>query len=147
MLIVEWAGVIVLVLLLAVGVLVLRRALFIRAGGTIRLSVRTSISVPERGWSNGLGRFVGDDLRWYRIFSFALRPKLTLTRTGLVIVSRRSPAGQEAYSLPADWVILGCARPGRETVEIAMAETTVTGFLSWLESAPPGEVSTRLAAM
>jgi hypothetical protein len=143
MLIVEWIGIGALVVLLAIGFLILRRALFIRAGGTIRLSVRTSVSVPERGWSNGLGRFVGDDLRFYRIFSFTLRPKRTLTRANLVVISRRTPAGQESFSLPADWVILRCSWPSGEPIEIAMAATTVTGFLSWLESAPPGEVATR----
>jgi hypothetical protein len=31
-------------------------------------------------------------------------------------------------------------------VEIAMAEATLTGFLSWIEAAPPGGASIRLAA-
>jgi Protein of unknown function (DUF2550) len=30
-------------------------------------------------------------------------------------------------------------------VEIAMAPSTVTGFLSWLEAAPPGTVTRSLA--
>jgi hypothetical protein len=31
-------------------------------------------------------------------------------------------------------------------VEIAMARTTLTGFLSWIEAAPPGAASRSLAA-
>jgi hypothetical protein len=42
--------------------------------------------------------------------------------------------------MPADWVILRCTS-NHAPVEIAMARSTVTGFLSWLEAAPPGAVS------
>jgi hypothetical protein len=31
-------------------------------------------------------------------------------------------------------------------VEIAMAESTLTGFLSWMEAAPPGGAAMRYAA-
>ena len=47
--------------------------------------------------------------------------------------------------MPADWIILRCTSQ-RESVEIAMAETTLAGFLSWIEAAPPGAVSIRFAA-
>jgi hypothetical protein len=39
--------------------------------------------------------------------------------------------------MPADWIILRCTSR-HEPIEIAMAESTVTGFRSWLESAAPG---------
>ena len=40
--------------------------------------------------------------------------------------------------MPGHWVILRCTT-GRAQLEIAMAESTVTGFLSWLEAGPPGQ--------
>lgn len=142
---IEWFGIGVLSLFVAFGVLILRRALMARVSGTIKLSLRVSTMVDGRGWSAGFGRFVGDELRWYRMFSFALRPKRVLSRRGLAVESRRSPQGQERFALPHDWVILRCTSH-HAPVEIAMAESTVTGFSSWLEAALPGEDSRRLAA-
>lgn len=141
MLILKWIGIGVLILLAAVAVLFVRRALVARAGGTIKLTVRLSTMLHGRGWSPGFGRFAGDELRWYRMFSFALRPRRVLYRQALVVQGRRRPVGPERLALPADWVILRCVS-GQTLVEIAMASSTVTGFLSWLEAAPPGAVST-----
>ena len=79
------------------------------------------------------------------MFSFAIRPRRVLSRRGLVVEQRRLPEGRERLALPADWVILRCLTH-QAPIEIAMASSTVTGFLSWLEAAPPGPLSTRLAA-
>ncbi|MET7877383.1 DUF2550 domain-containing protein [Micromonospora profundi] len=143
--IVEGIGIGVAVVLVALLFLFVRRALVTRTGGIIRLSVRTTTMLDGRGWSPGFGRFAGEELRWYRMFSFALRPKRVLSRKGLAVERRRLPEGQERLSMPADWVILRCASH-HAPVEIAMARSTVTGFLSWLEAAPPGAVSPRMAS-
>ncbi|MCW3818733.1 DUF2550 domain-containing protein [Micromonospora sp. DR5-3] len=143
--IVEGIGIGVAVVLASLLILFVRRALFTRSGGIIRLSVRVSTILDGRGWSPGFGRFVGDELRWYRMFSFALRPKRVLSRKRLAVERRRLPEGQERLSMPADWVILRCTS-NHAPVEIAMARSTVTGFLSWLEAAPPGAVSPRMAS-
>ena len=39
--------------------------------------------------------------------------------------------------MPGHWVILRCTSH-QAPIEIAMAESTVTGFSSWLEAGPPG---------
>ncbi|MET8259878.1 DUF2550 domain-containing protein [Micromonospora sp. NPDC005553] len=143
--IVEGFGIGVVVILGALLTLFVRRALVTRSGGIIRLSVRVSTMLDGRGWSPGFGRFAGDELRWYRMFSFAIRPKRVLSRKGLAVERRRLPEGQERFSMPADWVILRCTSH-HAPVEIAMARSTVTGFLSWLEAAPPGAVSPRMAS-
>jgi hypothetical protein len=46
--------------------------------------------------------------------------------------------GPERLTMPGHWVILRCLT-GTVNLEIAMAESTVTGFLSWLEAGPPGQ--------
>jgi hypothetical protein len=143
--IVEWIGVGVLLLLCALGVLFLRREVIARGGGTIELSLRLTTMVAGRGWSPGVARFAGDDMRWYRLFSFAVRPRRVLSRRGLAVQSRRHPEAPELLVLPADWVILRCISQ-QMPVEIAMAESTLTGFLSWIEAAPPGAASIRFAA-
>ncbi|MFG3700014.1 DUF2550 domain-containing protein [Micromonospora sp. NPDC047620] len=143
--IVEGIGIGVAVILGALLILFARRAVVTRSGGIIRLGVRTSTMLDGRGWSPGFGRFVGDELRWYRAFSLAIRPTRVLSRKGLAVERRRLPEGQERLSMPADWVILRCTS-SHAPVEIAMARSTVTGFLSWLEAAPPGAASPRLAS-
>jgi hypothetical protein len=125
-------------------------ALFIRRqwiarDGSIEVSVRLSTYVDGRGWSPGVGRFVGDELHWYRVFSFAFRPRRVFRRRTFAIQQRRRPDMAEQRALPGQTVVLACVSE-REPVEIAMAEGTVTGFLSWLEAAPPGAASSRFAA-
>ena len=60
-----------------------------------------------------------------------------LDRTLLEILDRRPPAGAEVYAMPQADAVLHC-RSGTTDVEVAMAPGVLTGFLSWLEAAPPG---------
>lgn len=129
-----------LMLVIALAVLFLRRWLLTRQGSTIELYLRLSNLVVGRGWAPGFARLVGEQLRWYRMFSYSLRPRRVLTRRSLAVESRRPPGGAERLSLPADWVILRCTSH-HAPVELAMAPSTLTGFLSWIEASPPGAVS------
>ena len=140
----QWIGIIVLLLLAALAILFFRRAAITRGGGTIDVSLRLTTLVSGRGWSHGLARFAGDELRWYRVFSFSPRPRRVLSRRELAVQGRRQPDGVELLTMPADWVVVRCVGR-RSSVEIAMARTTLTGFLSWIEAAPPGAASRSLA--
>ncbi len=141
----HWIGIGVLVVLLALVVLFVRRVLLTRRGGTIDVSLRLTTIMSGRGWAHGLARFSGDEMRWYRMFSFSVRPRRVLSRRELAIEARRQPDGVERLAMPADWVVVRCT-DRRTSVEIAMARTTLTGFLSWLEAAPPGAAARPLAA-
>ena len=121
-------------LLLAVAV---RRRWLQSAGGTVELSLRLKRLGHGRGWSAGVGFFDGDDLRWYRVFSLSPRPRRVLSRRQLEVVSRRAASEAERLALPDGAVVLSCAVPGGP-VDLAMQPATVTGFLAWLESRPPG---------
>jgi len=134
----EIIGICVVALLVFLLAVFVRRRLLMAGGGTIRLQVRVSTMVPGRGWSTGIGQFVGDELRFHRMFSFGVRPKRMLNRRTLSVGRRRLPAGPERLTMPGHWVILLCTT-GSSELEIAMAESTVTGFLSWLEAGPPGQ--------
>jgi hypothetical protein len=138
--IVELIAILLLLALAVLASMFVRRWLLVRAGGSIELYLRVSTLVMGRGWAPGFGRFIGEQLRWYRMFSLAPRPRRVLSRRGLAVESRRAPAGSERLSLPVDWVILRCTSH-HAPVEIAMASSAVNGFLSWIEAAPPGAVS------
>jgi hypothetical protein len=135
--ILEYGGICIVALLVLLFAIFVRARLLMVGGGTIRLQVRVTTVVPGRGWSAGIGRFVGDELRFHRMFSFAVRPKRVLNRRMLTVEERRLPEGPERLSMPGNWIVLRCAVGGDAPIEIAMAETTATGFLSWLEAGPP----------
>ena len=133
----EVIGIGVLAVLAVLLAIFARREIISRRGGTIDMNMRLSTFVPERGWAPGLGRFSNDELRWYRLFSFGLRPRRILHRQDLVVEARRRPEGEEKLAMPTGWIVVRC-RGGNILFELALAEAALMGFLSWLESAPPG---------
>ena len=123
------------VLLVVAGLL--RRLALQRAGGTIELSLRLKTPGHGRGWVNGVGRFCGDELLWYRVFSLSPRPRRRYSRRTLEVVRRRAPSGAEHRALQQGAEVLEChAQAG--PVQLAMTSDAVTGFLAWLEARPPG---------
>jgi hypothetical protein len=136
--VVDSAGVLLLLVVLYGLGLVVRRRFISRHGGTFEFSVRVRSGRAGRGWVLGVGRYSGDDLEWFRIFSLSPRPKLVFRRSELEYAGRRDPAGVESYSLYSGHVIVACETPTGE-VQVAMSPEALTGFLAWLEAAPPGQ--------
>jgi hypothetical protein len=134
-----WIAIGALIPVFTLGSLFVRRRVLARPG-TVELYLRVSTLVIGRGWAPGFARLAGDQLRWYRVFSFAVRPRRVLSRRTLTVESRRPPSGSERLALPEDWVILRCTSH-HAPVELAMAPSTLTGFLSWIEASPPGNLS------
>lgn len=135
---VDVGAVLVAVLLVAVGVFVglwLRRWLLERAGGTVEFSMR--LEENRRAWRLGIGRYHGDELLWFTIFGLRFRPRRVIHRRGLVVAGRRDPEGDEVAALLPDAEILQI-RDGEELLELAMSDAAMTGFLAWMEAAPPG---------
>jgi hypothetical protein len=129
---------VLLVLLVLYGLaLVLRRRWIARHGGTFEFSVRVRSGRGGRGWILGVARYTGGNLQWFRIFSLSPRPRFTYRRADLEFVGRRDPAGMEAYSLYSGHIVVTCRTPAG-LLEVAMSPDALTGFLAWLEAAPPG---------
>lgn len=117
--------------------LVVRRRLLSRKGGTFELSFRVRPYKVGRGWLLGIGRYSGDTLEWFRIFSLWPRPKQAWPRADLTYRAQREPEGVEKMSLFGDHVVVMCSSPQGD-VELAMSSSSLMGFQSWLEAAPPG---------
>ena len=81
---------------------------------------------------------------------YLVLPLLALTvgrlpRRGLVVLGRRTPEREELRELTDDLVIVEVgwtasdgSDPKEPVYELAMSDAALTGFLSWLESLPPG---------
>ncbi|GAA4231238.1 DUF2550 domain-containing protein [Actinomadura meridiana] len=132
-------AVVILVVLLLFVSMAVRRLLFTRAGGAVECSLR--VLSREGGapgvWRLGIGRYKGDVLQWHRVFGFRRRPRQVIHRRGLVVSNRRRPGPEEAEGLLPDVSVIE-VRDGDLTVELAMGAAALTGFLAWLEAAPPG---------
>jgi hypothetical protein len=129
-----FAAFLVIIVLAAAG-LAVRRILLDRGGGTVECGLRR----PAGTWRLGVAAYGADELRWYDTVGFLLTPEEVLERQTLSVESRRDADPGETALLRPGMVVVTC-RAGEvpETVELAMEEAALTGFLAWLESAPPG---------
>jgi hypothetical protein len=131
------------VLLLVAVVLVwftVRRLRALRSGG-VHAALRTRLDDAGKGWHLGVGRYQGDEFVWFRVLSLRPGPDRVISRSALEIADRRDPSGPELYSMPPSSRVLRFREAnGGAEVEIAMGPDALTGFLSWLESAPPGRL-------
>ena len=133
-------AVLAVLLLLAFVALFVRRRLLGRFGGTFDCSIRTKIPknvATPRGWTLGVGRYSGDQMEWFRIFSFSPRPRHVFGRT-VTVTGRRTPLGAEAFSLHQGHSVVDVEPAPGTTIELAMSDRAMTGFLAWTEAAPPG---------
>ncbi|WP_340538016.1 DUF2550 domain-containing protein [Nocardioides sp. GXZ039] len=135
--VVDVAGAFLILVLLYGLALVVRRRVITRHGGTFELSHRVRPSGDGRGWVLGVGRYSGERLEWFRLFSLAPRPKRVWRRDALSYDGRRAAQGAEQVSLYPDHVVIVCQAPDGE-VELAMSNASLTGFQAWLEARPPG---------
>jgi hypothetical protein len=136
-----WLLVIVLVIALAAATgIAVRRTLIERGGGSVECGLRRTM---DRRWRLGLAAYQPDELRWYPIFGLGLRPGEVFARHTLSVVSRRPADPAEITSVGAAAVVVECdiGQGAEQRVELALSDDALTGFLAWLEAAPPGPVS------
>ncbi len=138
------AGLLAVLAVLSLLFLFARRRWLSRSGGTFECSVRmkppnnANTAAMGRGWTLGLGRYSGEDLEWFRVFSFSPRPKHVFSRP-LAVLEWRTPHGAEAFALYAGHVVVAVRlSQSGSAIELGMSESALTGFLAWTEAAPPG---------
>lgn len=120
----------------AVALLAWRRLRELRAGG-IDVALRAHRDPRGRGWHLGVAQYRGEEFVWFRVLSLRSGPNRVLNRRDVEIARRRDPSLAESYAMPHGATVLDLAG-GVQSVELAMGEDALTGFLSWLESSPPG---------
>lgn len=129
-----FAAFLIIVVLAAAGIAV-RRMLLDRGGGTVECGLRR----PGGTWRLGVAAYGADELRWYDAVGVLLTPEEVLKRPTLSVGSRRKAQPAEAARLGQGMMVVAChAGEDQDTIELAMGESALTGFLAWLEAAPPG---------
>ena len=128
-------GLVLVITVLVISALALRRVRLVRQGG-VDVALRMNPNAAGRGWHQGVGRYRGDGFAWFSLSSLRSGPDRVLERERLQIVERRGPTPPESYAVPNGSIVLRC-RTGVDELELAMRQDALTGFLSWLESAPP----------
>ena len=128
-----FAAFLILLVLAAAGIAA-RRFLLERGGATVECGLR------RRGgpWRLGVASYQLDEFRWYRIFGLSIRPQQAFPRRDLAVVTRRPPTELEVSILGPGRIVAECQLAGSGPVDLALAESALTGLLAWLESAPPG---------
>lgn len=109
-----------------IGVL-LFAALIVLRGFTLartRGSVPCRLRVGSHAWRSGVARYADGELNWIPLIGVRLRPRHAIARRGLIVSDRRE--------LDNGLYAIDCGG-----VSLAMSADALTGFLAWLESAPP----------
>ncbi|MEU8363471.1 DUF2550 domain-containing protein [Nonomuraea sp. NPDC048882] len=117
------ATVVILVVLLA-ALVALRAVMLTRSRGSVPCRLR----VAEQGWQSGIARYADGELHWIPLLGVRLRPRHAIARRGLVVSARREIDGG-LYAVDCGGTTRG--------ISLAMSADALTGFLAWLESAPP----------
>jgi Protein of unknown function (DUF2550) len=137
-----FAALLLILVLIASGIAA-RRFLLERGGGTVDCGLRRTAG--HGAWRLGVASYQGDQLCWYHLFGILLRPALELQRRTLTVTSRREATATESASLGPGMVVVECEVGGGHRVELAMSDPALTGFLAWLEAAPPGSYMDQIA--
>ena len=128
-----FAAFLILLVLAAAGIAA-RRFLLERGGATVECGLRRR----GKSWRLGVASYQLDEFCWYRIFGLSMRPQQAFPRRDLAVVTRRPPTEQEVSILGPGRIVAECQLAGSGPVDLALAESALTGLLAWLESAPPG---------
>lgn len=90
----------------------------------------------DQRWANGVGRYVGDELVWYRTLSLSPAAALRMPRAELAVTGSRAWDASRDMALRPNVTIVDCRFRGAD-ISLGFPDNGVTGFLSWLEASAP----------
>jgi hypothetical protein len=118
-------------LVLLVSVVLYQRRLAASAGG-----LPMALKRDDQRWANGVGRYAGDELIWYRTLSLWPTPALRMARSDLQVTMSRAWDPQRDMALRPNLMIAECRYKGA-VFSLGFPDNGLTGFLSWLEASAP----------
>lgn len=113
-------------------VLVHQRRLVASAGG-----LPVALKCAGERWANGVGRYAGDELVWYRTLSLSPTAAMRLPRSQLRVIGTRAWDASRDMALRPNLHIVECRLNGSTELSLGFPDNGVTGFLSWLEASAP----------
>ena len=119
----------------------IRQRLLVKGRGAFICGLRTCGGDKPGSWMLGMARYVPGRFEWYRVLDPRLAPTIVLDRGPLSFVEHHHPTRDDAmpFSVDGEIVTVTTGRPRRAaTVQLVVNHQTLTGFVSWAESAPPG---------
>jgi Protein of unknown function (DUF2550) len=125
---------VLIVVVLLVALPASRVLVLTRSRGSVLCCLRPMSG--ERGWRVGVARYADGQLNWIPLIGLLPRPRHVIVRRGLVVSGRRKVGPGEFYGFIEGVTALEC-RNGDSAFELAMGYRALTGFVAWLESAPP----------
>lgn len=118
-------------LVLLISVVLFQRRLVASAG-----SLPMAVKRGDQRWANGVGRYVGDELVWYRTLALWPTPALRMARGDLDVTLSRAWDPQRDMALRPNLMIAEC-RHRDNAISLGFPDNGLTGFLSWLEASAP----------
>ncbi|MFB9721609.1 DUF2550 domain-containing protein [Planobispora longispora] len=125
---------VLIVAVLPVVLLALRILVLTRSRGSVLCCLRPTPG--KRGWRLGVARYAGERLNWIPLIGLLPRPRHVIVRRGLVVSGRRRIGTGEFFGFLEGVTALEC-ESGTFRFELAAGYRALTGFVAWLESAPP----------
>lgn len=125
---------VLIVLVSLVALLGSRVLILTRSRGSVLCCLRPMSG--ERGWRVGVARYADGQLNWIPLIGLLPRPRHVIVRRGLVVSGRRKVGPGEFFGFIEGVTAVEC-RNGDSAFELAMGYRALTGFVAWLESAPP----------
>jgi hypothetical protein len=118
-------------LVLLISMVLYQRRVVASAGG-----LAMAVKRGDQRWANGVGRYAGDELVWYRTLSLRPTPALRMARSDLEVTLSRAWDPQRDMALRPNLMIAECRHKGA-AISLGFPDNGLTGFLSWLEASAP----------
>lgn len=135
------------IILVVIGTfVVLLAALFLgrqfvvaRARGSFEcLLWRRAVTTGRPGWQLGVMRYGTERLRWFRAFSMRVRPEVSIRRSGIADVERRSV--QTPLPDVEPQVLLIVRMDDGSEHRMLLESSAASGVMAWFEAAPAGSL-------
>jgi hypothetical protein len=133
---IELSGLLVVCVLVGCLVLLIAVVLYQRRLVASTGSLPMAVKRGDQRWANGVGRYAGDELVWYRTLALWPTPALRMARGDLTVTRSRAWDPQRDMALRPNLMIAEC-RFKDAPVSLGFPDNGLTGFLSWLEASAP----------